>query len=129
MKRSVFHNYRPREFCLYNISIQNCQSGRVLIETQEQDPPVQEQDPPVVEERDVNGTCSDYLQFYYKVDNSTAKTRRYCGVDFDAPILDVIPSTQFIAVFWTDISHSYLGFSLRVRCQEQVSSGEYPLTP
>ena len=116
-------DYRSYDFCLYNISLPNCESGRVQIETPEQDIPE-------VQERK-DGVCQDYLQFYYNYNNSTSKTRAFCGSDFNVTIVADIPTTDFVAVFWTDFRANFRGFELLARCQhqEQDSSGDVPLIP
>ena len=116
-----FYQYRNRELCLYNISVPDCKSGRVLIQAVE-DNPLQ------LEERGDNGKCMDYLQFYYdsRERNSIEQTNRFCGVELksrtdDDPI--VLPTTNFLAVFWTDTQNNYVGFGMRARCQPGMQSG------
>lgn len=112
-KSGKFYDYRQSELCLYNISIANCESGRAVIEVAERDD--------VELEHRSNGTCNDYLQFYYYNHHSTLlRTNRTCGRElYNLPIL---PATQFLAVFWTDRNYiSNVGFSFKVKCQPSVS--------
>ena len=116
-----FYQYRNRELCLYNISVPDCKSGRVLIQ-QAEGSPLQ------LEGRGENGNCIDYLQFYYdsRGRNSIEHTNRFCGVELKSRTDDdtiVLPTTNFLALFWTDTQNNYVGFGLRARCQGGIESG------
>ena len=105
-----FFMYRRSDFCLYDISISDCPSGRVLIDnglhyTQE------------IERRQRYHMCSDYLQFFT---NSTTSDR-FCDSELSRIKLE-LPVTQFTALFWTDTSVNRLGFKLRVSCLDQKES-------
>ena len=118
-KNGKFHKYRNRELCLYNISVPDCKSGRVIIQQAEEDP-LQ------LEERGDNGKCMDYLQFYYdsRERNSIEQTNRFCGMELKSrPDNIVLPTTNFLAVFWTDTQNNYVGFGMRAICQERMQSG------
>ena len=108
-RRDNLFTYRKSDFCLYDIFIPDCPSGRVVIEnkmhyTQE------------LERRHRYHICSDYLQFYF---NATA-SKRYCDTELSRIELE-IPTTHFRALFWTDTSFNKLGFKLRVSCVHQDS--------
>ena len=102
-----FFTYRKSDFCLYNISVPNCASGKVIIDNELHN--TQE-----LERKLRDHICSDYLQFYYENESSL----RYCGTELSRIKLE-IPTSQFLAVFWTDTSINKLGFKLRVRCLNQ----------
>ena len=123
--------YRRSELCLYNISISNCESGRVIIESPSRDEFQQELQGRKQSDNEFNNTCIDYIQFYYSIGNSTAKTTRYCGTELSHPLDITIPATQFMAVFWTDLTGNYVGFHLRATCVPTVTSGQAPdeITP
>ena len=70
----------------------------------------------------------DYLQFYYdsRERNSIEQTNRFCGVELKSRTDDdtiVLPTTNFLAVFWTDTQNNNVGFGLRVICQPGMQSG------
>ena len=103
------YNYRRSDLCLYNISIHNCESGILIIES------VSESEQELEGRlRDDNGqiVCTDYLQFYY----NNSRTGRFCGEELSLLLPIEIPATQFMAVFWTDPAINKLGFKLRARC-------------
>ena len=100
------NKYRKSEFCLYDVSLPECLSGRVVIDndlhlTQE------------MERRQRYRICSDYLQFF--TENSASK--RFCDSELSRLKLE-IPNTRFTALFWTDTSYNKLGFKLHVSCVE-----------
>ena len=131
-KRGHKYIYRRSELCLYNISIPNCESGRVTIESPSGDGFRQELQERIQSHNNFNNTCVDYLQFYYDVGNSTRKTSRYCGTELSYPLHIAIPDTQFMAVFWTDLAINHLGFHLTAKCVPTVTaSGQAPdrITP
>ena len=105
-KSGHVYNYRRAELCLYNISVPDCESGVVTITSAGGDSQV-------LERR--YDTCYDYLQFYY---NGNKTTSRFCGTELSHDQLNLkIPATQFIAVFWTDITcTNALGFRLIASC-------------
>ena len=72
----------------------------------------------------LNGTCADYLQFYYDICDSRVKTSHYCGTELSHPLEIEIPATQFMAVFWTDPADNFWGFHVRARCVTTVASGQ-----
>ena len=111
-KKGRYFTYRRSDLCLYNISITDCESGRVIVEHPERDEPN-------LEEKNNDGICVDYLQFYY--DSYNSRTGRFCGTELRN--LTVIPATQFLAVFWTDTKRNTAGFNLRARCHETAESG------
>lgn len=102
-----FLMYRRSDFCLYDISIADCPSGRILIDNELHN--VQE-----IERRQRYHMCSDYLQIFT---NSTT-TDRFCDSELSRIKLE-LPVTQFTALFWTDTSVNKLGFKLRVSCQDR----------
>ena len=99
-------NYRKSEFCLYDLSLPECASGRIVIDndlhyTQE------------MERRQRYHICTDYLQFF----TDTTPYKRFCDSELSRLKLE-IPSTRVTAIFWTDTSHNKHGFKLRVTCAE-----------
>ena len=109
--------YRRRELCLYNISLPDCESGSVIIESPQNDQHNE------IQERELsfacqNRTCIDYLQFYY----GNLTTSQYCGTDLsNNQLLPLeIPATQFMTVFWTDFTTNKLGFRLKAKCSNDV---------
>ena len=101
--------YRRSDLCLYNVSIPECESGSLIIES------ATENDHELEGRlRDENGhvICSDYLQFYY----NGLRTQRYCGTELSLLLPLHIHATQFLALFWTDPAINKLGFKLRARC-------------
>ena len=103
------YGYQRSDLCLNNISIPNCDSGSLLIESSSgNDHEIEGR------VRDENGhfICSDYLQFFY----GTSKTERYCANDLTLKLPLVIPATRLMAVFWTDPAINDLGFNLRASC-------------
>lgn len=104
------NRYRKDEFCLYDISLPNCSSGKVVIDnmlfnTQQ------------LEQHHRYYICSDYLQFFT---NSSA-SKKYCGSDLSRLKLE-IPQTRFQAIFWTDSSINRQGFKLRVSCANHMDN-------
>jgi hypothetical protein len=130
-KRGNSYPYRHNEFCLYNVSISDCESGSVVIESPSDNQFRQQLQERTQSDDGLNGTCADYLQFYYDIGDSTVKTSHYCGTELSHPLEIEIPATQFMAVFWTDPGDNYLGFNLRARCVSTVASGQDPdeITP
>ena len=112
------YRYRNKELCLYNISVPNCDSGRVFIQ------PV-ENKPQELEERLENGECVDYLQFFYdgSEGNSVKRTNRFCGTELNEESHIPLPTTNFLALFWTDTLHNSVGFDLRAICQPNSEDG------
>ena len=104
------HNYRPNEFCLYNVSISNCESGFTVLESFSGSNHQMEE-----QMRDESGNliCTDYLQLFY----GNSKTERFCDNDLTLNLPLTLPTTQFLAVFWTDPSTNDLGFKLRAKCR------------
>lgn len=103
-EKPPYNKYHNSEFCLYDISIPDCPSGRVIVDnelhyTQE------------LEQRQRYHICSDYVQLFT---DSTASDR-YCDTELSRIKLE-LPTTQFTALFWADISFNKLGFKLRVSC-------------
>ena len=115
------YRYRNKELCLYNISVPNCDSGRVFIQQVENKP--QE-----LEERLENGECVDYLQFFYdsSESNSVKRTNRFCGTEFNQQSHFILPTTNFLALFWTDTLNNSVGFALRATCLSSSESGTNP---
>lgn len=105
-----FFPYRRNEFCLYDISVPNCPSGRVIVHNNEHY--TQE-----LEQRQRYRICSDYLQLFTE---STAYSR-YCESELSRINLE-IPATHFTALFWTDTSVNELGFRLSVSCVTDQNS-------
>ena len=103
------YSYRRSDLCLYNISIHNCESGTLIIES-----PSDSDQKLEGKWRDENGqiTCADYLQFYY----GNLQTDRFCDNELSLLLPLQIPATQLMAVFWTDPAINKLGFKLRARC-------------
>ena len=109
---SLFH-YRRSELCLYNISIPDCESGWLIVESSSSnDHQIEEQ------MRDDSGNllCTDYLQIFY----GSSRTERFCDNHLTLKLPLSIPATQFLAVFWTDPSTNDLGFKLRARCRPLI---------
>ena len=93
------YNYRKNEFCLYNVSIPNCESGFLMFESLSGN----------IQPRE-NGKCSDYLQIFY----GNSRTDTLCGDE----VPPIIQTTQFLALFWTDPStNDFGGFKLRAKCR------------
>ena len=112
-KNGRIYRYRNKELCLYNISVPNCGSGRVFIQQVENKP--QE-----LEDRlEINDECVDYLQFFYDSSegNSVKRTNRFCGTELNEQSHIPLPTTNFLALFWTDTLHNSVGFDLRAICQ------------
>ena len=105
-RKSRKYFYRRNEFCLYNVSIPECESEIIIIEREESN--VWQE----LQGRSAENRCSDYLQFYY----GNVSTHRYCGTELSPLQLRTIPATQFLAVFWTDPAINKIGFKLRARC-------------
>lgn len=102
--RTTFYPYRKREFCLYDISIPDCPSGRVRIHNNEHY--AQE-----LEQKQRYHICTDYLEIFA---NSTS-SEQFCDSELSRINLE-IPATRFTALFWTDTSVNKLGFRLSVSC-------------
>ena len=100
------YRYRNKELCLYNISVPNCESGRIRVQS-----PLQ--DTTALQKGD-NDQCVDYVQFYHGDRNSTV-TNRLCGTNLTSA--DSIPATNILAVFWTNTFKNHEGFKLRAVCQ------------
>ena len=110
-RKSRRYFYRRNEFCLYNVSIPECESERIIIEREVRNESSVWQE---LQGRSAENRCTDYLQFYY----GNVSTHRYCGTEV-SPLhgqLLTIPATQFMAVFWTDPAINKLGFKLKARC-------------
>ena len=104
------YRYRRSDLCLYNVSIPFCESGSLLIESaSENDHELEDR----IRSENDHFICSDYLQIFY---GNSSKTSRYCGNDLSLHLPLEIPTTQFMAVFWTDPDINKLGFSLRASC-------------
>jgi hypothetical protein len=103
-RENNFFKYRKSEFCLYDVSLPNCTSGRVVIDNELHN--TQE-----LERRQRYRICSDYVQF----STSSTSSEKYCDSELSRLKLE-IPSTHFTALFWTDTSYNKLGFKLRVSC-------------
>ena len=103
------YEYRRSDLCLYNISIPNCESGFVRIQSfSGGDHEIERR------RRDTGGlVCNDYLQFFY----GGLRTERFCGTDLTLKLPLLIPATQIMAVFWTDPVVNEPGFNLRVSCR------------
>ena len=95
------YRYRSSEFCLYNVSISDCESSVIVVEKSGD-----------LQEMDNSGDmCSDYLQLYW-----SSGTRRFCGSDLSGELQLTIKDTHFMAVFWTNTKGNRQGFKLRARC-------------
>jgi hypothetical protein len=104
-----FMNYRNSEFCLYDLSLPECTSGRLVIDnalhyTQE------------MERRQRYHICTDYLQFF----TDGTPYQRFCDSELSRLKLE-IPNTRVTVLFWTDTSYNKLGFKLRVTCAERTA--------
>ena len=107
-KNNKVYAYRPKELCLYHVSIPNCESGFLVIESSSNNTQA-------IETRDEKGICKDYLQIFY----GESATEPFCGNDLTLKLPLTIPTTQFLALFWTDPSNNDdLGFKLRAKCKE-----------
>ena len=105
--------YRRSELCLFNVTISDCESNVVVVESNNETEPGSNRELlQKIEERAPNQECNDYLQFYY----GTFSTQKYCGNDFSQSFHLQIPTTNFLAVFWTSPADNELGFHLRVSC-------------
>lgn len=105
-----FYRYRRNEFCIYDISLPDCPSERVVVDnalhyTQ------------LLEQRHRYNVCSDYLQFFM----GSSVSEKYCNSELSRLKLE-IPQTRFQAVFWTDTSINRKGFKLRVSCANHLKS-------
>lgn len=89
---------------MYNISIPDCTSGMVVVRASAEPQSLQEKD-------EESGRCRDYVKFY--ADQFTSK--EYCGGELTGLQL-VIPSSQFMAVLWTDWAINEPGFQLLTTC-------------
>lgn len=99
-------NYRNREFCIYNVNMSQCTSGRLRIKTVQDNMDLYTDD---------DNNCNDYLEFDFP-DNSY---RRFCGTEsFEFQTR----STSFYTVFWTDRKHHSSGFEFTVSCIEDDDS-------
>ena len=104
------YNYRPNEFCLYNVSIPNCESGFLVLESfSGNNHQIEEQ----MRDESGNLICTDYLQLFY----GDSKTEKLCDNDLTLKLPLTLPTTQFIALFWADPATNDLGFKLRVKCR------------
>ena len=105
--------YRRSELCFYNITIPNCESNVVIVErSNETEPGSNRELLQKIEERTPNQECNDYLQLYY----GTSSTQKYCGNDLSQSLHLLIPTTHFLAIFWTNSADNELGFHLRASC-------------
>ena len=105
------HRYRRSDLCLYNISIPDCESGWVIIESSSgNDHQIEEQ----MRDDAGNLICTDYLQIFY----GESKTERFCDNHLTLNLPLNIRATQFLVVFWTDPSTNDLGFKLRASCRQ-----------
>ena len=71
-----------------------------------------------LEEREEgDGECRDYVQFSA---GDSYVSKRYCGNELsEAEEFNLkIPSTEFMAVFWTDSMNHAPGFKLAASCYE-----------
>jgi hypothetical protein len=104
--------YRKSEFCLYNISIPDCWAGVVTIESSV--------DMQSLQERDDDGKCRDYLQFF----SGSFTSQRYCGSELSTSegFELTVPSLQFLAVFWTDSGVNAPGFQLTASCPSNTTA-------
>ena len=106
-KNNKVYHYRHNELCLYHVSIPNCESGFLVIESSSNNTQA-------IETKGENGTCTDYLQIFY----GESATEPFCGNDLTVKLPLTIPTTQFLAIFWTDSFTNDLGFKLRAKCKE-----------
>ena len=69
------------------------------------------------------GQCSDYVQFYANSAGSFVSPR-FCGNEMseEQGFRLSVPSTELLAVFWSDGSGNGPGFKLLVSCDEQTLS-------
>ena len=104
--------YRKSEFCLYNISIPDCWAGVVTVESSV--------DVQSLQERDDDGKCRDYLQFF----SGSFTSQRYCGSELSTSegFELTVPSLQFLAVFWTDSGVNAPGFQLTASCPSNTTA-------
>ena len=106
-KRGRLLKYRKKEFCLYNVSVSDCPSGMVEVKLTSGEQSLHS-----------SAECGqDYIQFYA----GSFRSRRFCGRDLGLgerrERLLLIPSTQFLAVFWTSHADHATGFSLVASCK------------
>ena len=96
------NKYRKSDMCLYSISIPNCASGKVRLESINHE---------IQQPRD--GSCRDYIQFFY----GNSSSDKFCGNDLVGSQWPLdIPATEFMAVFWTDPVINEGGFQIRAKC-------------
>ena len=93
------HNYRHREFCIYNVSMP-CRGTWMEITALDID----------IQPRSTNDNCVDYLEFDFGPDIGYT---RVCGND---TYHRVVETRNFIAVFWTDAQDHHRGFDIVVQC-------------
>ena len=105
-----FFRYRRSEFCLYDISMPDCPSGKVVIDNTLHY--IQQ-----LEQRHRYHICSDYLQFF----TNSSSSEKYCDSELSRLKLE-IPQTHFQAVFWTDTSINRQGFKLKVSCADYMEN-------
>ena len=111
-------NYRKSEFCLYNISIPECWVNATTIQPS--------QNIQSLQERDDNGVCRDYVQFFW----GSSFSPRYCGSELSVEenFNLTVPSLQFLAVLWTDSASSEEngpGFDLTASCPTDSTAREW----
>ena len=100
--------YRNKELCLYNISVPNCESGRIRVQSPVEDIKLQGR---------VNYRCVDYLQFYYSEGGKYVAANRTCSNELtpDGNTMS-IPGNNVLAVFWTSTFNNHEGFRLMATC-------------
>ena len=106
----ALYQYRRSDFCLYNVSIPNCESGWLTIESaMANDREIEQR----MKAENGEYTCTDYLQLFY----GNSKTENFCDNDLTLKLPLHIPATQFLAIFWTDPSTNEDGFEIRAKCR------------
>lgn len=115
-ERNKTYMYRKSELCLYNISIPDCLSGAITLDVSSDAQGLQART--ATDSGEDDAVCTDYLQLYY----GSTSTQRFCGDDLSLMLPLQIPTTEFLAVFWTDPSVNALGFKLRARCTVSINN-------
>ena len=103
-KRSKQHDYRNREFCIYNIAMPWCTQGLRIRTVQDH------------MDLYVDANCTDYLQFDFP---DGTGYERICGTEIYDRYVSV---SSFFAVFWTDKKDHSSGFELSVACADSGSA-------
>ena len=106
----ALYKYRSSDLCLYNVSMPDCESGWLILESADANNREIEQRMSAVSGEHV---CNDYVQFFY---GNGTRTEKFCDNDLTLKLPLRIPATRFVAAFWTDPSTNEEGFEIRAKC-------------